>query len=199
LPPEITLALSPVGNSLNRWMIDARKKGHELLIQVPMEPFGYPNVDPGPRTIRLASSPETNIDNLHWALGKTTNYTGIMNYLGGRLATDPNAISPVLDELSQRGLLLVNDGTVSSGLAGLAASKGVPYAQADLVIDGSASQGDILGQLKALEGLATARGYAVGTGSALQLTVETVAQWANDAKKRGFEFVGIAAIVQTTK
>lgn len=49
LPPEITLAFAPTGNSLDRWMREARRQGHELLVQVPMEPFGYPQVDPGPR------------------------------------------------------------------------------------------------------------------------------------------------------
>lgn len=197
LPPEVTLGFSPLGNSLNRWMREARKKGHELVVQIPMEPFGYPDIDPGPRTLRLASSEQTNIENLHWALSRTTNYTGIMNYLGGRLATDRNALAPILDDLSKRGLLLLNDGSVSAGLGNLARDKGVPYAQADVVIDSSMSQGDILAKLKSLEDLATSRGYAVGTGSALALTVETVSKWANDAKKRGFEFVGASAIVQT--
>lgn len=195
LPPEITLAFAPTGNSLQRWMREARKKGHELLVQVPMEPHGYPDVNPGPRTLRLASSAETNLENLHWALGRLTNYTGVMNYMGARFASEREAMAPVLGDLAYRGLLFFNDGAAGGqALAGAAGEGGVPYLSADIVIDASRQRGDIETRLKALEELASARGFAVGTGSALELTVATVADWANDAKKRGFELVGVASL-----
>src|SRR5690606_25577367 len=47
LPPEVTLAFASGGNSLDRWMQAARREGHEVLMQVPLEPFDYPQVDPG--------------------------------------------------------------------------------------------------------------------------------------------------------
>lgn len=196
LPPEITLAFAPTGNSLDRWMREARKKGHEVLMQVPMEPFNYPQVNPGPNTLRLASSEQTNIDNLHWALGRTTNYTGIMNYLGARFMSDETAMKPVLDELGKRGLLYFNDGTGSGGsnIGTNALRAGVPYLGGNLVIDSSNDPGSIRAKLKALESLAEARGEAIGSGSALELTIKEVAEWANDAKKRGFEIVGVAAL-----
>ncbi|WP_306120576.1 MULTISPECIES: divergent polysaccharide deacetylase family protein [unclassified Roseitalea] len=198
LPPEITLAFAPTGNSLSRWMQAARRKGHELLVQVPMEPFGYPEVDPGPRTLRLASSAETNLENLHWALGRLTNYTGIMNYMGARFVGEGTAVAPVLGDLADRGLLFFHDGTVGAAqLAQAAQRQGVPFVSADTVIDGSQDPADILERLKALEELADARGSAIGTGSALELTVDTVARWANGAKKRGFEIVGVAALADT--
>lgn len=199
LPPEITLGFAPEGNSLNRWMRVARKKGHELVLQVPMEPFGYPEINPGAATLRLASSPEANIERLHSSMVQLTNYTGIMNYLGGRIATDQPAMRPIMAELALRGLLFVNDGTVTATLGSLAANTGVPYAQADIVVDTSRNEADMRAQFKALEELATARGYAVGSGSALELTVSEVSRWANDAKKRGFEFVGISAIARENR
>lgn len=196
LPPEITLAFAPTGNSLDRWMREARKKGHEVLIQVPMEPFNYPQVNPGPNTLRLASSEETNIDNLHWALGQITNYTGIMNYLGARFMSDETAMKPILDELGKRGLLYFNDGSRSGGsnIGTNALQAGVPYLSGNLVIDTSNDPGSIRAKLKALESLSEARGEAIGSGSALELTIKEVAEWANDAKKRGFEIVGVAAL-----
>lgn len=200
LPPDITLAFAPTGNSLERWMREARKKGHELLVQVPMEPHGYPDVNPGPRTLRLASSAETNLENLHWALGRLTNYTGVMNYMGARFAASEDAMAPVLGDLAYRGLLFFNDGAAGTDmLADVARQRGVPYLEADIVIDASRDRADIEARLKALEELASARGYAVGSGSALELTVGTVAGWANDAKKRGFELVGVASLASENR
>lgn len=198
LPPEITLAFAPTGYSLDRWMREARKKGHEILIQVPMEPFDYPNVNPGPNTLRLSSSPQTNIENLQWALGKITNYTGIMNYLGARFMADKNAMQPIMEELARRGLLFFNDGSagISGNLSTEALSVGLPYLSNNVNIDSANDAASIRVKLKALESLASARGSAVGYGNALELTVKTVADWANEAKKSGFEIVGVAALAK---
>ena len=51
LAPDVTLAFAPYGSSLDRWMQRARSDGHELLLQIPMEPFDYPDNDPGPQTL----------------------------------------------------------------------------------------------------------------------------------------------------
>jgi polysaccharide deacetylase 2 family uncharacterized protein YibQ len=197
LPPEITLAFAPQGNSLTRWMRRARKDGHELLVQVPMEPFGYPNTDPGPQTLTVEASADDNLDHLRWALGQITNYTGVVNYLGGRLATSDAAMTPILRELGQRGLLYFNDGTGGGEkLASLATALDVPYISGNVILDATQDPAAIRDRLKELEKLAETNGYAIGSGSALEVTVEAVAAWANGAKKRGFEIVGISALAR---
>ena len=57
LPPEITLAFAPQGNSLARWAQEARRGGHEILLQIPMEPFDYPSVNPGRGTLLADAEP----------------------------------------------------------------------------------------------------------------------------------------------
>jgi hypothetical protein len=51
LPPEISLAFAPYGENLQQQANAARARGHEVFLQLPMEPFGYPSIDPGPRTL----------------------------------------------------------------------------------------------------------------------------------------------------
>ncbi|RUX46697.1 divergent polysaccharide deacetylase family protein, partial [Mesorhizobium sp. M7A.F.Ca.CA.002.09.1.1] len=82
LPAEVTLAFAPQGNSIGRWMQAARQSGHEIVMQVPLEPFDYPKVNPGRNTLTVAASADENLKSLHWALSRTTNYTGVMNYMG---------------------------------------------------------------------------------------------------------------------
>ena len=162
-----------------------------------MEPFNYPQADPGPQTLLVAASGDENLHNLRWALGRLTNYTGIVNYLGGRFATDEAAVSPVLREIGQRGLLYLNDGTAGTErLQMLARAYDVPYLAGNMVLDASRDPAEIKARLKQLEEIAEGGGYAVGTGTALQPTVDTVAAWANDAKKRGFEIVGVSALAR---
>lgn len=195
LPAEVTLAFAPHGNSIGRWMTNARRSGHEILMQVPMEPFDYPRIDPGRNTLTVAAGDEKNLANLHWALGRTTNYTGVMNYMGARFVSDRTAMETMLVELGRRGLLYLDDGTSARSVApGLAPAKGVPLAVGDGVIDSSKSRGDILKKLDDLERTARAKGYALGTGSAFDVTVDAVVSWVAEAKKRGIEIVPVSAL-----
>jgi uncharacterized protein len=195
LPPEITLAFAPLGNSLMRWMQTARREGHEIIMQVPLEPFDYPGTNPGRYTLLADAGPVRNLQNLRWILSRITNYTGVVNYMGGRFSADGEAMALLMDELGQRGLLYLDDGTSARSVAEeIARAKGVPFAAGDAVIDEDPQHGAILEKLDELERIARARGFAIGTGSALGVTVEAVAVWAGEVRKRGIELVPISAV-----
>ena len=197
LPGEVTLAFAPHGNSIDRWMQRARRGGHEIIMQVPLEPFDYPRVNPGRNTLLVAEGDEKNIASLRWTLGRTTNYTGVMNYMGARFIADRKAMEPVMDELGARGLMFLDDGTSARSVASdLAPAKGVPLASGDGIIDAVKDRGEILKQLDGLERLARAKGFAVGTGSAFDVTVDAVTSWVNEARKRGIEIVPISALAE---
>ncbi len=195
LPPTITLAFAPLGNSLNRWMVDARNSGHEIVMQVPLEPFDYPSINPGRNTLTVAAGTDENLKNLRWVLGRTTNYTGVMNYMGARFLSDDAAMEPFMKELYDRGLMFLDDGTSARSIASqLAKTDRVPFAEGDMVIDTDQSRSEILKKLDNLERTARARGYAIGTGSAFDTTVDAVSAWVNEAVKRGIEIVPISAL-----
>ncbi|TPK85422.1 divergent polysaccharide deacetylase family protein [Mesorhizobium sp. B2-4-17] len=195
LPPEVTLAFAPQGNSIGRWMQAARQSGHEIVMQVPLEPFDYPNVNPGRNTLTVAASAEENLKSLHWALSRTTNYTGVMNYMGARFSADTAAMEPFMAELGKRGLAYIDDGSSARSLApDLALKDGVPFVAGDMAIDAVQDRGAILKKLDSLEATARAKGTAVGIGSAFDLTVDTVSSWVAEAKKRGIEIVPISAV-----
>ncbi|MGB3388063.1 MAG: divergent polysaccharide deacetylase family protein [Pseudaminobacter sp.] len=196
LPPEITLAFAPQGNSIGRWMQESRREGHEIIMQLPLEPFDYPNVNPGRNTLTVAASADKNLENLHWTLSRTTNYTGVMNYMGARFAADAEAMRPVMSELGRRGLLYLDDGSSARSAAPeLALESAVPFAVGDTVIDQTRERGAILDKLDELERTARAKGFAIGTGSAFDVTVDAVAAWASEVRKRGIEIVPVSAVV----
>jgi polysaccharide deacetylase 2 family uncharacterized protein YibQ len=195
LPAEVTLAFAPQGNSIGRWMQAARQSGHEIVMQVPLEPFDYPNVNPGRNTLTVAATSEENLKALRWALSRTTNYTGIMNYMGARFSADATAMGPLMAELGKRGLAYVDDGSSARSLAQeLALKNGVPFVAGDASIDAVQDRGAILKKLDGLEATARAKGFAIGIGSAFDLTVDTVSAWVLEAKKRGIEIVPISAV-----
>ncbi|AFL54198.1 polysaccharide deacetylase 2 family uncharacterized protein YibQ [Sinorhizobium fredii] len=196
LSPDVTLAFAAGGNSLQRWMQDARRDGHEILLQIPMEPFDYPDNDPGPHALLISRSATKNLAELHRSMSQITNYTGVMNYLGGRFLSDTDALEPVMRDLGKRGLLFLDDGTSAQSLSGtLSGAFGVPHGFADLVLDGELSRNAILRKLDELERVARRNGKAIGVASAFDESVATIAEWMEEAGGRGIEFVGISALV----
>ena len=195
LPGEITLAFAPQGNSIGRWMQEARRTGHEIIMQVPLEPFDFPNVNPGRNTLTVDAPAEENLENLRWALSRTTNYTGVMNYMGARFSADAESMGVFLAELGKRGLLYLDDGSTARSVAPeLALKNRVPFAVGDATIDAVRDRGEILKKLDQLESTARAKGYAIGAGSAFDVTVDAVASWVQEAKKRGIEIVPVSAL-----
>lgn len=197
LPSEITLAFAPSGNSLQRWMEMARKEGHETILQLPMEPLGYPAVNPGPRTLVSGADDRTNIDNLHRLLGRLTNYPIVMNYLGAGLTSNPDALEPVLAEIKARGLGWFDDGSAQASRSiEMAQQMRLPYVAGTLIIDSKQDVAAIRAQLKALELLAKRRGFAVGTAAAFPGSVAEIAKWSEVADKQGVQIVPLSNLVK---
>lgn len=195
LPDEITLAFASSGNSLARWMQEARRSGHEILLQVPFEPFDYPDNDPGADTLLTSLSAEKNLANLHKAMGKITNYTGVMNYLGGRFLSDQKAMDPVMKDIAARGLLFLDDGTAARSLSGhYAKALNMPFGFADVQLDQEVDEQSILTKLDELERIARRNGSAIGVASAFDESVAAIAQWSEQATMRGIEIVGVSAL-----
>lgn len=197
LPPGVTLAFAASGNSLQRWMQEARRKGHEILLQVPLEPFDYSADNHLPGTLLTTSSPKENLARLHQALAKITNYTGLMNYQGGRYLSDEKALQPVLRDVAKRGLLFLDDGTSSLSKTGTVSDAvELPHAFADVVLDGQLQTQSILRKLDELGRIADRKGTAIGVAAAFDESIDAVRQWAEEATQRGVEIVGVSAIVR---
>ncbi|MEM8811698.1 MAG: divergent polysaccharide deacetylase family protein [Pseudomonadota bacterium] len=186
LPAGVTFAFAPYGSSLVRWVRNARQDGHELLLQMPLEPFDFPDNDPGPHTLLTKLSETQNLDRLNWLLARITNYVGVINYMGARFTATPESLAPVLSALSARGLMYMDDGSSSRSVAEtMAKGAGVPFAKADVTIDYVASPEEIDAKLLQLEALSRSQGLAIGVASALPVSIERIAEWTRDLEARG--------------
>lgn len=195
LPGEVTLAFASTGNSLARWMQEARRSGHEILLQLPLEPFDDLDNDPGPDTLRAGFDAKKNLDLLHRAMAKITNYTGVTNFMGGKFLSSADALEPVLRDIGGRGLLFLDDSSSAQSLSGtIAGALEMPHAFADLQLDATLSREAILRKLDELERVARRNGTAIGVASAFDESVQAIADWIQEASQRGIEIVGVAAL-----
>jgi hypothetical protein len=194
LPPAVTLAFAPYGQDLERLAARAREAGHEIMLQVPMEPFDYPDSDPGPHTLTVKAKPQENLDRLHWVLGRFPGYTGLVNFMGAKLTADEAALAPILREAGARGLLVLDDASSSRSLvAKVGPAVRAAAVRADLVLDATPRADAIDRELARLEELARSQGLAVGTASALPLTLERIARWTRALESRGILLVPVSS------
>jgi len=195
LPGVVTLAFAPYGNDLATETAAARASGHELLLQVPEEPFNYPKTDPGPNTLTTDATAAVNQSRLRWFLGRMTNYVGVTNYMGARFTADSAALAPVLQEIGDRGLLYLDDGSSNRSAAAGIAGTSIPFLQADLILDADLSPDAIDASLKQLQDIARQRGYAIATATAFPATIERVAAFAAAAAEKGVTLVPVSALL----
>jgi polysaccharide deacetylase 2 family uncharacterized protein YibQ len=194
LPETVTLSFVPYGADVAALATRARTSGHEILLQVPMEPFDYPDNDPGPQTLLTTLTSQQNIDRLYTVMGKIQGYVGMTNTMGARFTASEDAFSPILRETAKRGLIYVDDGSNPRSAAGRIAGAGnLPFVHADVVLDAVPSAKDIDRALDRLEVTARERGLAIGVASALPISVEHVAAWAKAAESRGLLLVPVSA------
>ena len=195
LPSPVSLAFAPYASDLKAWIDRARAAGHEVMLQLPMEPFDYPVNDPGPYTLLTSLSVEDNIDRLEWLLSRVTGYIGVTNYMGSRFTASPGHVRPILSVLKERGLMFLDSRSSRNSVAGeIAEEMGLPRALNNRFLDNVASRSDIDARLDDLEKIARATGYAIGIGFPYPVTIERIAAWAATLRGKGLVLTPVSAI-----
>jgi uncharacterized protein len=195
LPGVVTLGFVPYGSDVAVLAARAHDGGHEILLQVPMEPFDYPDNDPGPQTLLTSLAPQQNMDRLYWLMSRFQGYVGIANVMGARFTASEQSLAPILHETARRGLIYVDDGANPRSLAGrIAGANNLPFAHADIILDVVPTPTEIDRALARLELAARERGVAVGISSALPVSIDHIAKWAKAAESRGVQLVPISAV-----
>jgi len=196
LPEEVTLAFAPYGRTLDRTVGAARAEGHELFLEVPLEPFDYPENDPGPDTLLTGQAPRDNLSKLFKVMSSFPGYVGLINNMGARFTASGADFGPMMEELGARGLGYLDDGSSNRSLAPqLARANRVPFGRVNAMIDANPARGPILSALSDLEKQARDKGYAIGIISALPVSVEAVTEWAKGLSERGIEIVPASALM----
>ena len=199
LPAAVTLAFTPYGSDPTKLAERARMQHHEILLQVPMEPYDYPDNDPGPQTLLTTLAAEQNIDRLYWHLSRFQGYAGIANFMGARFVATDTAMLPIVKEAAKRGLGYFDDGSARSVAPSLAAAQAMPFAKADIAIDAVPTAGEIDRALGKLEELAKERGFAVGVASALPISIERIGAWARTLDSHGVMLVPLTTAMTKSK
>jgi polysaccharide deacetylase 2 family uncharacterized protein YibQ len=199
LPGEISLSFSPYARRSVEWTLRARARGHEVLMDLPMEPRSYPSSDPGPQALMTSRPTPDNLERLKWILGKGRELVGVVGQMGSAFVKNKRAVSPILRHLKQRGLIYVDNGDVPGNAAVTAARElAVPVAVNTRTLDdGQISRAAIRGRLVAAERLAKQNGQAVVMAHPYPVTIDLLQQWSRTVAQRGLALVPITNIVRS--
>ncbi|MFT6556679.1 divergent polysaccharide deacetylase family protein [Sneathiella sp.] len=196
LPGSVTLSFNPHGRDLQSWVEQARAAGHEVLLQLPMEPFGYPKNDPGEHSLLTSLTDRENLKRLEWMLGRFTGYSGVTNQMGSRFTASPDDIAPILSVIKERGLLFLDGRTSAKSIAGPTAAKlNIPVAINNRFLDHKADRATIDARLADLERIARFTGTAVGIGYPYPVTLDRINRWAQTLARKGYVLVPVSAAV----
>lgn len=191
LPADISLSFSPYAEDLPTLFERARLAGHEVLIELPMEPEDYPANDPGPHTLRVSGTVDANLERLTWVLSRAPGYVAVTGATGA-FGSSAEAV-PVIDIILERGLGMVEiDGDAMSAQA---EQSGLPYTYTRQWLDDVPSAESIDQALIRLEAEARDRGTAIGVAEAYPITLQRLAKWAEDLEQQGIALVPVSAIL----
>jgi len=195
LPPGVTLSFSSITPDLQEWVARARRKGHEVLIDLPMEPDGFPRSDPGRNTLLTSASEVENLNRLESVMKRAGGYVGLLTTMGSAFTVNAKSLSPVLQTLKERGLLYV-DGRYTSRTMGpeLASQIQLPRAYNNRFIDTTPSVRAINGRLAELEEITKINRFAVGLAQAYPVTLDRLTAWLPSLRAKGIALAPVSAI-----
>lgn len=202
LPPTIALAFATYGENLEKWKKLSRENGFELLIEAPMEPFNYPQNDPGPHTLLVDATPAENKSKLEWVLSRTSNYIGVIPSMGARFTANENALTAFATELNKIGLAFVDPSNSVRSIADQIVRRAstnqlghLPFVKVDVVLDGDATRASIEQHLIQLEELSNSKGLAVGYAQLRPSTVATLSEWLQLLEQRGVTLIPLSTAI----
>ena len=197
LPPGVTLAVTPYGSSLQGLVSTARAKGHEVLLELPLEPYDYPDNDPGQDTLLTGTTAEENPARLRRVLAKVTGYAGLINSQGAKFLASEAALRALLSATAGRGLYFVDSGEAEQSIAReVSAATGAAFARGDRLVDRNPTREAIEKEFAAIEDLAKQRGSAVAVAGAYPVTIDRLTAWAASLEEKGIALVPVSALVE---
>ncbi|MFT3810769.1 MAG: divergent polysaccharide deacetylase family protein [Micropepsaceae bacterium] len=188
LPPDITLALSAYGRDLQTDADAARADGHEVFLDIPVEPQGYPANDAGPQALLTSLSAAENAQRLEWSIARFTGYPGLVFAAGSPALEDAATMAPLFDKAGPGGLIWAHAG--AKGFDGAR----VETAAAAVTLPAGASPADADAAFERLEALARKSGTALIIVSPAPATLARLKIWTASLEDKGLVLAPASAL-----
>jgi polysaccharide deacetylase 2 family uncharacterized protein YibQ len=137
-------------------------RGKEILLDLPMEPAGYPRNNPGEGALLLDQSARDVRRRVRGHLKDLECCSGVANYMGSAFMRDRDLVGAVLEEIDKNRLFFLD---ITAGgrpaIAGTAAALGVPCLKEDMLLDTGGGRDRLARGMDRAERLALQKGHAL--------------------------------------
>jgi hypothetical protein len=174
----------------------AHRHGREVLIHLPMEPEGYPAVDPGAGALFVALPPQEIRLRMGRYLKEIPYAVGANNHMGSRFTADRQGMEVVLAELKDAGLFFIDSRTTAHSIALEEATRqGIVASGRDVFLDNVEDVGAIGVEIDKLASLALRRGKAIGICHPHATTLKALRLAVKRLHKRGVDVVPVGRLL----
>ena len=158
----VTLSVLPMAPHTAEAAAAAGKNGRELMLHLPMEPKGYPELNPGPGALLNRMNGEEIRTLVARHLDQVPGARGVNNHMGSSFTEREGKVAVVLEEVRRKGLFFVDSKTTGRSVAyPLARKMGVPAASRSVFLDNDPTARSVGIQVERLLGIARHQGAAV--------------------------------------
>jgi polysaccharide deacetylase 2 family uncharacterized protein YibQ len=175
----------------------AYEKDQEVILHLPMEPYGYPKARPGEGVLLHEMDEEKLLQQLSKDIETVPHIKGVSNHMGSRLMEDPEKLRIVFRDLKRRGLFFL-DSRTTPHTVGLHTAKliGLKATERSLFLDHSQDPEDIQQQLEKLVRLSLTQGRAIGIGHPFPSTLKSIKQMIPKIKAKGIKIVPLSTLME---
>ena len=193
----LTFSILPFAPYSKTLAEEAHRRGKEIILHLPMEPRGYPEIKPGEGVLLREMDEPKLLRQLSKDIEAVPYIKGVSNHMGSRLMEDPEKIRIVFSELKRRGLFFLDNRT-SPKTAGLevAQSLGLKATGRSLFIDHASDEEEIKQKLEQLIQLSLSTGKAIGIGHPHPSTIKSLKEMIPKMKENGIEIVPLSVMME---
>ena len=182
----------------SRWASEnAVSHGKEVILHQPLEPYGYPKVNPGPGAILTDMSKDEVFGILDENFRSVPQAIGMNNHMGSKGTEDYFLMSAVMEYLKKRGMFFLDSRTSPDSLAcSVASDFGVPCASRDVFLDNENDVSYVEKQLLKAVSVSRRKGYAVAIGHATRSSTAIVLEkYSGKWKQIGIRPVSLSFVI----
>jgi len=195
LNPALTVAILPNTPHATTLAGDAKQRGFEVILHMPMENTSPTLVHPGQLDGGMDAAEIRRLTES--ALAQVPGAVGINNHEGSKFTTNAKALGRFMDGIRDSGLFFINSRTTTESVAfEVARQFGIPTAACSLFLDSDSDPGAIRAQFGQLIGEAKAHGSAIGICHFRKNTAEILRETLPKLPGEGVELVHVSELVR---
>ncbi len=194
---KVTFAILPDEPHAAQVAEMAHAAGREVMLHTPMEPQGYPAVNPGKEALFVKYNDAEIRRRFDSLLARIPHASGANNHMGSRFTEDARALSTVMESLHEKNLFFIDSRTTGRSRAPeVARQHGVPTMNRDVFLDNVADVDAVIREIRRLEGKARRQGMAIGICHPYPETLEALRKELPGLAARGVTVVPVSVLLQ---